>query len=85
MARATLLATLLAPAASGLALAQVAGDAVAARIVAEPDEAVMRLVRTWAARFDTARANAMGFSADTDFESIVRGYVEDNPAAVARG
>jgi nucleoside-diphosphate-sugar epimerase len=67
------------------ALRKVAGDAVAARIVAEPDEAVMRLVRTWAARFDTARANAMGFSADTDFESIVRGYIEDNPAAVARG
>jgi nucleoside-diphosphate-sugar epimerase len=67
------------------ALRKVAGDAVAARIVAQPDESVMRLVRTWAARFDTTRAGAMGFKADTDFESIVRGYVEDNPGAIARG
>jgi nucleoside-diphosphate-sugar epimerase len=65
------------------ALRKVAGDAVAARIRAEPDESVMRLVRTWAARFDTARARAMGFAADDDFESIVRAYVEDNPAAIA--
>jgi nucleoside-diphosphate-sugar epimerase len=66
------------------ALRAVAGDAVAARIVPDPDEAVMRLVRTWAARFDTARARGMGFTADADFESIVRGYVEDNPGAIAR-
>jgi nucleoside-diphosphate-sugar epimerase len=66
------------------ALRAVAGDAVAARIVPDPDEAVMRLVRTWAARFDTARAREMGFTADADFESIVRGYIEDNPAAIVR-
>jgi D-erythronate 2-dehydrogenase len=65
-------------------LRRVAGDAVAARVVAREDEAVMRLVRTWAARFDTARADAMGFRADADFDAIVRGYIEDNPDAVAR-
>ena len=64
------------------ALRAVAGEAVAARIHDAPDEAVMRLVRTWAARFDTARATSMGFAADADFASIVRAYVEDNPSAV---
>ncbi len=66
------------------ALRRVAGDAVASRIRPAPDPSVMRLVSTWAARFDTARARSMGFRADPDFESIVRGYIEDNGAAVAR-
>jgi nucleoside-diphosphate-sugar epimerase len=66
------------------ALRAVAGEAVAARLRPAPDEAVMRLVRTWAARFDTARASSMGFVADADFASIVRAYVEENPQAIAR-
>jgi nucleoside-diphosphate-sugar epimerase len=65
------------------ALREVAGDAVAGRIETKPDASVMRLVSTWAARFDTARADAMGFTADADFVSIVRAYVEDNPGAIA--
>ena len=44
---------------------------------------MQRLVSSWAARFDTARATAMGFGADPDFASIVRGYIEDNPGAIA--
>jgi nucleoside-diphosphate-sugar epimerase len=64
------------------ALRAVAGEAVAARVKPALDESVMRLVRTWAARFDTARASAMGFTADADFASIVRAYMEDNPQAV---
>jgi nucleoside-diphosphate-sugar epimerase len=65
------------------ALRAVAGEAVAARIRPAPDPAVQRLVSSWAARFDTARATAMGFGADPDFASIVRGYIEDNPGAIA--
>jgi D-erythronate 2-dehydrogenase len=65
------------------ALRRVAGDAVAARVHESHDEKVMKLVRTWAARFDTARADAMGFRPDRDFESIVRAYIEDNGAAIA--
>lgn len=64
------------------ALRKVAGDAAVALIRQEPDEKVIKLVRTWAARFDTARARQMGFTTDTDFESIVRAYVKDNPQAV---
>lgn len=65
------------------ALKALAGDAVAARIRLQPDEQVMRLVRTWAPRFDTRRAAEMGFVADANCESIVRSYIEDNPGALA--
>lgn len=64
------------------ALRKVGGESAAALIRQAPDEAVRRLVHTWAARFDTGRARAMGFVADADFESIVRAYVEDNPRAI---
>jgi D-erythronate 2-dehydrogenase len=64
------------------ALRAVGGEAAVARVRHQPDESVLRLVRTWAARFDTSRALSMGFRADPDFASIVRGYVEDNPSAV---
>jgi len=67
------------------ALRAVGGDAAVALVRHQPDERVIRLVRTWAARFDTRRAREMGFDADADFASIVRSYVEDNPAAVRIG
>ena len=64
------------------ALRKVAGEPAVALIKHRPDENVMRLVRTWAARFDTARANEMGFLADRDFDAIVQAYIEDNPQAI---
>jgi nucleoside-diphosphate-sugar epimerase len=64
------------------ALREVGGDAAVALVRHEPDEKVLALVRTWAARFDTARALSMGFRADSDFASIIRSYVADNPEAV---
>ncbi|MGE0313084.1 MAG: D-erythronate dehydrogenase [Lautropia sp.] len=64
------------------ALAQVAGSAATRLVTTRIDDGVMRLVSTWAGRFDTARALAMGFRADADVGSIVRSYVEDNRAAV---
>lgn len=56
------------------ALRRVAGDEVAARVKMQPDEAIAAIVRTWPARFETARAAALGFPCDSDFESIVRSY-----------
>jgi len=64
------------------ALRAVGGDAAVALVRHQPDEKVIRLVSTWAARFDTRRARELGFEADPDFASIVRSYVEDNPAAI---
>lgn len=64
------------------ALRAVGGDRAAGLVRHQPDENVLRLVRTWAARFDTARALSMGFRADPDFTSIIRGYIEDNRADI---
>jgi nucleoside-diphosphate-sugar epimerase len=57
------------------ALRLAAGEAVAARVRFEPDESIARIVRSWPARFDTARARAMGFPQDADFASILRDYM----------
>ena len=64
------------------ALRRVGGEAAVALVRHDPDPAVVALVRTWAARFETARARAMGFEADADVDAIVRAYVEDNPEAI---
>jgi D-erythronate 2-dehydrogenase len=60
------------------ALKAVGGDEAVARVKYQPDAKIAKLVDTWAANFDTSRAIAMGFTADEDFESIVRAYVVDN-------
>jgi len=65
-------------------LRQAAGEAVAARVRFEPDEAVARIVRSWPARFDAARARAMGFPRDADFASILRDYMQRYATAAAR-
>jgi nucleoside-diphosphate-sugar epimerase len=59
------------------ALARVAGDQAVALIRDEPDEMIARLVRGWPRAFDARRAAALGFVAETDFDEIVRVYVED--------
>jgi len=63
-------------------LREIGGDAAVALVKQQPDPQVQKLVSTWAARFDTAKAKAMGFKADSDFGQIVRAYVEDNREAV---
>jgi D-erythronate 2-dehydrogenase len=60
------------------ALRKLGGNEAAALVRLQPDPAVMRLVSTWAARFETPRASAMGFKADNSFEDIVRSYMEEN-------
>lgn len=59
------------------ALRRVAGDQAAALIRDEPDEMIARLVGSWPRAFDARRAAALGFVAETDFDEIVRVYVED--------
>jgi D-erythronate 2-dehydrogenase len=58
-----------------LALDRVAGPAVSALVGWEPDEAIGRIVRSWPARLETARAAALGLSPDESFEAIIRGYL----------
>jgi len=65
------------------ALRAAVGEGPLALIEERSDPAVVRLVRTWAARFDTARAASMGFEADRDFAEILRAYLEDHHAPAA--
>ena len=55
-------------------LKRVAGAEVAGRIRFARDESIERIVASWPGRFDTARALALGFQGDNDFESLVQSY-----------
>jgi nucleoside-diphosphate-sugar epimerase len=59
------------------ALRRVAGDQAAALIRDEPDEMTARLVEGWPRAFDARRAAALGFVAESEFDEIVRVYLED--------
>ncbi len=59
------------------ALRRVAGDKAVKLIRHEPDPAIIRIVEGWAQDFDTRRAEALGFRAETSFDAIVRAHVED--------
>jgi nucleoside-diphosphate-sugar epimerase len=60
-----------------IALRTVGGDEAVARVRREPDETIARIVAGWPRSFDAHRAQELGFRAETDFEEIVRVYVED--------
>lgn len=65
------------------AMRRVAGEAAAKRVVYKPDARIQAIVAGWPVRFKTPRADAMGFKADPDIDSIVRGYIEDEGIKVA--
>ena len=57
------------------ALAQIAGPASAARVRFERDPAIEEIVLGWPARFATARADSLGFTADGGIEDIIRAHM----------
>lgn len=59
------------------ALGTIAGAETVSRIRSVPDPAVMQIVAGWPRDFDTARATALGFTAETEFDEIIRIYIED--------
>ena len=59
------------------AVRSVCGDAVADLVEWRRDPAVEAVVATWPGRFESARAKALGFSTDPDFESVVREYLQE--------
>ena len=63
------------------ALRRVAGEDAVRRVHHEPDETIARIVAGWPRAFETRRAQALGFSAEADFDEIVRVYVEDELGA----
>jgi nucleoside-diphosphate-sugar epimerase len=59
------------------AMGRVAGRETVDRVKFVPDARIQGIVKTWPVRFRTERALAMGFKADSDFESIVRDHLEN--------
>jgi nucleoside-diphosphate-sugar epimerase len=59
------------------ALRRVAGDDAVALIRSQPDDAIARIVDGWPRAFDARRAAELGFTAERDFDEIVRVYIED--------
>ena len=59
------------------ALRRVAGDKAVRLIRSVPDPSIMAIVAGWPRDFDTNRARSLGFSAETDYEQIVRVHIED--------
>jgi nucleoside-diphosphate-sugar epimerase len=59
------------------ALRRVAGDRTVSLIRHEPDETIAAIVANWPRDFAPARAKALGFVAETDFDQIIAVHVED--------
>jgi nucleoside-diphosphate-sugar epimerase len=57
------------------AMGRVAGKGSVERVKFVGDARIQGIVKTWPVRFRTERALAMGFKADTEFESVVRDYL----------
>jgi nucleoside-diphosphate-sugar epimerase len=64
------------------ALRRVAGERAVRLIRHEPDEAIMRIVETWAEALDASRAERLGFVAETSFDEIIRVHIEDELGGV---
>lgn len=59
------------------ALRRVAGDAAVRLIRREPDPTIERMVSSWAPRLEARRARELGFTAESDFEEIIRVHITD--------
>lgn len=59
------------------ALRRAGGEDAVQLIRREPDERILRIVRTWPGRFAADRAHALGFRAEASFDEIVRIHIED--------
>jgi D-erythronate 2-dehydrogenase len=58
-------------------LEKIAGIDCVKLIQREPDPNIQKIVDGWPQRVDAARAQALGFRAETSFEEIIRAHVED--------
>jgi D-erythronate 2-dehydrogenase len=64
------------------ALERVAGKAATDLLDWTPDPAILKLVNTWPGNVSSTRSNGLGLHADTDFETIIRDYIRENPEAI---
>ncbi len=68
------------------ALRAVGGDAAVARIRRRPDARIAAIVGGWPARFETRKAERLGFRPDADIHAILKAFIEDElpPGALDR-
>ena len=59
------------------ALRKVAGEKAVSLIRREPNEMIMRMCEGWAPGFEATRARELGFTAETNFEEIIKVHIED--------
>lgn len=64
------------------ALAEVGGPAARALVRHQPDPAIERIVASWPARFDNARAARLGLQPDASVAAVLAQYVADHPEAL---
>ena len=57
------------------ALTRIAGPEAAARVRFERDEATEKIVLSWPAKFETPRADRLGFKGDADIDEIVSAHM----------
>ncbi|MGB8435601.1 MAG: D-erythronate dehydrogenase [Burkholderiales bacterium] len=63
-------------------LRRIAGRDVADRIRFKVDARIKAIVDTWPVRFRTPRADAMGFGADPDIDSVIRDHIREHGISV---
>lgn len=59
------------------ALARIAGQKAVSLIRREPDPVIQTIVSGWATDFDARRARELGFTAESNFDEIIRIHIED--------
>ena len=60
------------------ALGRVAGNDVIKLIKHQPDPVIQKIVSGWARDFDTQRSIDLGFKAESNFDEIIKIYIEDD-------
>ena len=60
------------------ALRRTAGQSAVDLIARNPDPAIAAIVEPWAEAFEATQARALGFSAESSFDDIIRIYLEDD-------
>lgn len=60
------------------ALERAAGPEAAALITDQPDPQIAAIIETWPRAFDTQRARALGFEAETSVDDLIAVYLQDD-------
>lgn len=60
------------------AVRRAGGPGAYARIRWEPDPLIQRIISGWPQRLAAPRAEALGFSADSGIDEVVRAFIEDD-------